>query len=182
MAKNKGGGGLALVVIGVSLAAANHVSDHGGAQTLTAAASSVGHTVSSAVQAVTGGGGPGTRRGWAKAFLAAIPEPVTRCNVNAVVAWETAEGGGFGNQAANDPLNLNPPANTSWPGQHVIGAWAFPTATDGLTYTVQVIHNGSYGSILAALSQGGDAQAVCNAIMASPWAGSHYSGSLTASC
>jgi hypothetical protein len=127
--------------------------------------------------------GIGTSRlAWAKAFLREIPEPVTGCNKAAVVTWETAEGGGFGNQAANNPLNVNPPVGTPWPGEHAIGAWAFPRPSDGLHYTVLTILNGNYPGILAALHQGNDAQAVANAIENSPWAQSHYHYSLTAAC
>lgn len=128
----------------------------------------------------TGSHNLGTRRGWARAFLSAIPEPVTRCNVNAVVAWETAEGGGFGNQAANNPLNLNPGAGAGWPGYNAIGAWAFPDPRTGLHYTVTTVRQ--YPGILAALAQRNDPQGVADAIMASPWAGSHYNGALTAAC
>jgi len=127
--------------------------------------------------------GIGTSRlAWAKALLREIPEPNTACNRAAVVAWETREGGGFGNQAKNDPVNLNPRPGTPWPGHHVKGAWAFPTPADGLHYTVLTILNGNYGGILAALHRGKDAQAVANAIENSPWAQSHYGYSLTASC
>ena len=127
--------------------------------------------------------GIGTSRlAWTKAFLREIPEPVTTCNKDAVVAWETAEGGGFGNQASNNPLNVNPPAGTPWPGYHANGAWAFPTADDGLHWTVLTIRNGNYGGILGALHQGNDAQAVADAIENSPWAQSHYGYALTATC
>lgn len=127
--------------------------------------------------------GIGTSRlTWAKAFLREIPEPVTACNKNAVVAWETAEGGGFGNQASNNPLNVNPPAGTPWPGYHAIGAWAFPRPGIGLHYTVLTILNGNYGGILAALHRANDAQAVATAIENSPWAQSHYGYGLTATC
>lgn len=126
--------------------------------------------------------GPGTPAGWARALLAGDSLPVTSCNVNAVTAWEHAEGGGFGNQASFNPLNVNPGAGTPWPGHPAIGAWAFPDAATGLRYTVATLGNGYYGGILAALRAGGSAQAVCNAIMASPWAQSHYYGNLTAAC
>ena len=121
-----------------------------------------------------------SRVAWARAFLRAIPEPRTRCNVNAVTAWETAEGGGFGNEAANNPLNLNPGPGSGWPGYYVTGAWAFPDATTGLTYTVRTVRN--YGGILAALHAGNDAQAVASAVENSPWAASHYGYGLTAAC
>lgn len=123
-----------------------------------------------------------SRTAWAQAFLRDIPEPVTACNLSAVVAWETREGGGYGNQASFDPLNVNPGPGTPWPGHPAIGAWAFPDAAAGLAYTARTIRNGYYGGILAALHAGGSAQAVLNAVMASPWAQSHYSGTLEASC
>lgn len=123
-----------------------------------------------------------TRPGWARAFLAAIPEPVTACNLSAVLEWEAREDGGFGNQAAFNPLNVNPGPGAPWPGYSAIGAWAFPDARTGLDYSVQTIENGNYGAILAALHAGHDAQAVCDAIENSPWATSHYGYTLEASC
>jgi hypothetical protein len=123
-----------------------------------------------------------TPAGWDHAFLAALGDPQTSCDVNAVAEWMRREGGGFGNQAAFNALNVNPPANVGWPGHPAIGAWAFPDAATGLRYTVATLNNGDYGGILAALKAGNSAQAVCDAIMASPWAASRYDGTLTASC
>lgn len=124
-------------------------------------------------------GNPG---GWAKALLAAEGDPQTSCDLNAVTAWEAREGGGFGNQAQNDPLNVNPGPGAGWPGYPAIGAWAFPDAATGLRYTVATLNNGDYAAILAALRAGDNAQAVCDAIEDSPWAASHYDGTLTATC
>lgn len=131
---------------------------------------------------IPSGGSLDTRAGWASAFLAADSLPETACNLSAVIAWETREGGGFGNQAAFNALNVNPGPDAGWPGREAIGAWAFPTAADGLLYTVRTLNNGYYGGIIAALRAGNSAQAVCNAIMASPWAASRYDGTLTANC
>lgn len=128
------------------------------------------------------GSGLRTRPGWARAFLRAIPEPRTACNLSAVLEWETREGGGFGNQAAFNPLNVNPGPGAPWPGYSAIGAWAFPDARTGLAYSVRTILNGNYGGILAALHAGDSAQAVCDAIENSPWAASHYGYTLTATC
>lgn len=140
-------------------------------------------TVTSAVTAaLPGGTNLGTHAGWARALLAADRLPRTSCNVNAVLEWEAREGGGFGNQAHFNPLNVNPGPGAGWPGYNAIGAWAFPDAATGLRYTVATLNNGNYGGILAALRAGNDAQRVCDAIMASPWAASHYGGTLAASC
>lgn len=134
------------------------------------------------VAALPGGTNLNTHAGWARALLVADSLPRTSCNLNAVLEWERAEGGGFGNQAAYNPLNVNPGPGAGWPGRNVIGAWAFPDAATGLRYTVSTLNNGYYGGILAALRAGNDAQRVCDAIMASPWAASHYRGTLAAGC
>jgi hypothetical protein len=123
-----------------------------------------------------------TRPGWAAAFLAADSLPLTSCDLAAVNEWEVREGGGFGNQASYDPLNVNPPPGTDWPGRPVIGAWAFPDPATGLRYTVKTLRNGDYGNIIDALRAGDSAQAVCDAIMDSPWASNHYDGTLSATC
>lgn len=131
---------------------------------------------------IGGGTSLDTHAGWARGLLAADRLPQTGCNVSAVLEWEAREGGGFGNQAHYNPLNVNPGPGAGWPGYNATGAWAFPDAATGLRYTVATLNNGYYGGILAALRAGNSAQAVCNAIMASPWAASRYGGTLTASC
>ena len=131
---------------------------------------------------IPAGGSLDTPGGWASALLAADSLPQTSCNLSAVTTWEHAEGGGFGNQAAYNPLNVNPGPGAGWPGYNATGAWAFPDAATGLKYTVQTLNGGYYGAILAALRAGNSAQAVCSAIEASPWAASHYGYDLTANC
>lgn len=121
-----------------------------------------------------------TRDSWARALLRADGLPRTSCNVAAVVTWELAEGGGFGNQARFNPLNVNPGAGAGWPGSNAIGAWAFPDAATGLTYTVQTLNNGNYGAIISALRNGTSDQAVLTAVENSPWAASHYGFGLNA--
>ena len=141
-----------------------------------------GHGILAGLDSI-GSSGLSTRGGWARAFLAADGMPESRCDRRAVVAWEVAEGGGFGNQATNNPLNLNPPANVGWPGQEAIGAWAFPDTTqgqvDGLRYSVTNVQK-YYPGIQSALRAGDNDQAVLTAVEDSPWAGSHYGYALTA--
>jgi hypothetical protein len=131
---------------------------------------------------IPGGSDLGTPAGWAHALLAAEGDPQTTCNLSAVTEWERREGGGFGNQASYNALNVNPGAGANWPGHPAIGAWAFPDAQTGLRYTVATLSSGYYDGIRAALRAGNSAQAVCDAIMASPWAASHYDGTMTATC
>ena len=142
----------------------------------------VPHAPATATVIVPGGADLGTRTGWARALLAADRLPQTSCNLSAVTEWEIREGGGFGNQAAYNPLNVNPGPGAGWPGYPAIGAWAFPDAVTGLRYTVSTLNNGYYGGILAALRAGDSAQGICDAIMASPWAASRYGGTLAATC
>src|ERR1039457_6195578 len=164
-----------------------------------------------AAMSIPAGSNLGTPAGWADALLQAEGMPLTSCNISAIEAWEQAEGGGFGNQAAGNPLNVNPPATAGWagheangawagsqaagtpqhatppatagwPGHEANGAWAFDTPANGLKYTIGTLNNGNYSPVLAALRAGNNAQAVMNAIETSPWAASHYNYSLTASC
>lgn len=168
--KKKSGGGVKVAAaLGVFLAIAGGSHGHG-------------HGILATLTSIPVSGGLNSPRGFAKALIKAEGAPVDSCNLNAVTTWERYEGGGFGNQASYDPLNVNPGPGAGWPGYPATGAWAFPDAQTGLRYTVSTLNNGNYGGIISALRAGDNAQAVCNAIMASPWAASHYNGNLTASC
>jgi hypothetical protein len=121
-------------------------------------------------------GGPYTPDSWASAFLAAIPEPRTACNMGAVEAWEDAEGGAWNDAAADNPLNTTQPERGSYPinGDNV---QAFPSWGEGLQANVTVITNGRYGGILSALQAGTSAQAVADAVAASPWGTEQFQAS-----
>lgn len=163
------GGGVKLVIAGaIALAMAGGVKHHG-------------HGIIADLTSISTSN-LSSRDSWARALLRADGLPRTSCNVSAVTQWELAEGGGFGNQAENNPLNVNPGPGAGWPGYNATGAWAFPDAATGLRYTVATLNNGNYGGIISALQAGGNAQAVMNAIQASPWAASHYGYRLTAGC
>jgi hypothetical protein len=113
-------------------------------------------------------GASGSKGDWAGQLLGALGMPATAANVAAVVAWENAEGGGFGNVAAFNPLNTTQPE----PGSHAIngvGVQAYTSWGQGLQATVTTLNNGNYGHILAALRAGNDAQAVADAVALSPW-------------
>jgi peptidoglycan hydrolase CwlO-like protein len=113
-------------------------------------------------------GGKITQVTWAQAFLKSLGVPLTADNVAAVVAWEMAEGGHWYNTAYYNPLNTT----QSMPGASVfnsVGVKAYTSWEQGLKASVITIRNGYYGGILDALARGNDAQAVADAVAASPW-------------
>ena len=113
-------------------------------------------------------GGKITQVTWAQAFLKSLGMPITADNVAALVAWEMAEGGHWYNTAYFNPLNTT----QSMPGATVfnsVGVKAYTSWEQGLKASVITLRNGYYGGILDALSRGNDAQAVANAVAASPW-------------
>jgi hypothetical protein len=111
---------------------------------------------------------PASAQAWSQAFLSAIPEPQTPCNLAAVDAWQQAEGGGVTNAASFNPLNTTQPERGS---AAINGAdvQAFPTWSEGLQANVTAITNGLYGGILSALQAGNNAQAVASAVASSSW-------------
>src|SRR5262249_45277831 len=108
---------------------------------------------------------------WARAFLRASGAPRSACNIGAVLAWEGAEGGHWGNPARYNPLNTARDLRGSslMPGPNPAGVRAYRSWDQGLRATVATLHNGHYGAVLAALRAGNDAQAVADAVAASPW-------------
>ena len=113
-------------------------------------------------------GGKITQVTWAQAFLKSLGVPLTADNVVAIVAWEMAEGGHWYNTAYYNPLNTT----QSMPGATVfnsVGVKAYTSWAQGLRASVITIRNGYYGGILDALRRGNDAQAVADAVAASPW-------------
>ncbi len=105
---------------------------------------------------------------WAQAFLRNARLPVTASNVRAIVSWEAAEGGHWVNGAHFNPLNttMPEPGATS---MNSVGVKAYTSWAQGFTATVATLYNGNYPGIIAALRAGTDAQAVANAVGASPW-------------
>jgi len=115
--------------------------------------------------------GPYTQVTWAQALLAALGAPGTTENLIALTAWEMAEGGHWYNTAHYNPLNTTMPA----PGatsMNSVGVKAYVSWKQGFAATIATLRNGRYGAILAALARGDDAQAVVDAVAASPW-GTH---------
>ncbi len=115
--------------------------------------------------------GPYTQVTWAQALLVRLGAPVTTANLVALTAWEMAEGGHWYNTAHYNPLNttMSEPGATS---MNSVGVKAYVSWQQGFLATIATLRNGRYGPILAALASGHDAQAVVDAVAASPW-GTH---------
>jgi hypothetical protein len=102
---------------------------------------------------------------WAKDFLTKLGAPITATNVQAITAWEQAEG----TKAAYNPLATTQGGFAGETQFNSVGVKNYVSYQDGLDANVKVINNGLYPNILAALQQGNDAMAVAKAITASPW-------------
>ena len=102
---------------------------------------------------------------WAKDFLTQLGAPVTGPNVQAITAWEQAEG----TKAAFNPLATTQSGFTGETQFNSVGVKNYTSYQDGLAANVKVITNGLYSNIISALQQGTDAMAVAKAIAASPW-------------
>ena len=102
---------------------------------------------------------------WAKDFLTQIGAPITASNVQAITAWEQAEG----TKAAYNPLATTQGGFAGETQFNSVGVKNYVSYQDGLAANVKVINNGLYPNILAALQQGNDAMAVAQAIASSPW-------------
>ena len=121
-------------------------------------------------QSVPASGGARNRAGvdpvqWAKDFLTRLGAPITPSNVQAITAWEQAEG----TKAAFNPLATTQGGFAGETRFNRVGVKNYVSYQDGLDANVKVINNGLYANILAALQQGNDAMAVAKAITASPW-------------
>jgi hypothetical protein len=97
-------------------------------------------------------------------FLARLGMPRSAENVRAIIAWQQAEG----TRARFNPLATTQP----WPGAtnfNSVGVKNFASYEDGLAANVDVIRNGRYENILAALRRGTSAEEVARAIADGPW-------------
>lgn len=123
-----------------------------------------------------------TPHSWARALLHDGRWPASSCNVAAVTAWEAGEGDWtHGHAGWHNPLNDKLPepgsVNATADGVQKYTSWG-----SGLTATLATLGGPDYGQIRSALAAGNSAQAVADAIVASPWAASNYNGTLTAEC
>lgn len=94
--------------------------------------------------------------------------PLTAANLTGLVAWETGEGGGFGNEAENNPLNTTLPYARSWPINYA-NVQSYATEQDGLMATWETLTNGDYGVVLSCLANSAPPAGLAEAIGSTPW-------------
>jgi hypothetical protein len=109
-----------------------------------------------------------SRSAWGAELLRRMDLPVTRDNLTALVAWQRAEGGHVHNNARFNPLNTT----YDRPGDQIVnshGVRAYRSRESGLHATELTLRNGRYGPVLRALRNGGSAERVARAVVASRW-------------
>lgn len=121
------------------------------------------------------GGGNGAALTWAQNFLKALGAPVTPGNEQFVYDWEKSEGGG----GKYNPLNQGPvpghPELTTTGSQYGGGAADYASYAAGIQGAVDYLNMSNYTQVKAALMANNPTQARA-ALIASPWAASHYGG------
>jgi hypothetical protein len=121
----------------------------------------------------TDGGGPEVAVGWAQQALRQIGAPVTPGNVQFMYDWEKSEGGG----GKYNPLNMGPvpgqPTLTTTGQQFGGGAADYASWQAGLQGFNAYMNMSNYTAVRDALIAN-KPQAARAALIASPWASSHY--------
>ena len=121
------------------------------------------------------GGGKGAAVTWARDLLKALGAPETPGNQQFVYDWEVSEGGG----GKYNPLNQGPvpghPELTSTGPQFGGGAADFVSWSAGLQGAVDYLAMGNFHAIADHL-RANDPAGARSALIASPWASSHYGG------
>lgn len=124
------------------------------------------------------GGGAGAAVTWAADLLKLIGAPQSAGNRQMIFDWETSEGGG----GKFNPLNQGPvpghPELTTTGSQYGGGAADFASWQAGLTGASDYLHMPAYAGILAGLKSN-NPEGARAALIASPWAASHYGGHLS---
>ncbi len=119
------------------------------------------------------GGGDGAALTWAQQLLEALGVPLSQSNITFVYQWEKSEGSG----GVYNPLNQGTvPGNSSLTNsgnQDGGGAANYISWEAGIQGAVDFLHMSNYTGVLAALKAGNGQQAQ-QALIASPWASSHY--------
>jgi hypothetical protein len=121
------------------------------------------------------GGGQGAARTWAQDLLHAVGAPDTPQTEQFIYDWEVSEGGG----GKYNPLNQGPvpghPELTTTGSQYGGGAADYANWQAGIQGSVDYLNMSNYTAVKQAL-MAGNGPAARSALIASPWAASHYGG------
>lgn len=121
----------------------------------------------------TQGGGDGAAVTWAKMLLQRLGAPDTPATEQFIYDWEKSEGGGGKYNPLNQGLVPGHPELTTSGIQFGGGAADYASWDAGLTGAVDYINMPNYTAVKAHL-MAGDAVGARAALIASPWAASHY--------
>lgn len=107
------------------------------------------------------------------ALLQRLGAPVTKSNLQFLIAWSNEEGGNWHNAAHFNPLNttLMQPGAVS---MNSVGVKAYTSWDQGIGATVATLRNGRYDDIVAALQGGNAAQTAVSAAGLRTWSGGGY--------
>jgi hypothetical protein len=115
-------------------------------------------------------GGTWTQQNWATAVLTDAGLPVTQNNINNIMRWMVAE------EPANNWFDRNNPLNASLGTTASDGTASYTNLATGASYTAKMIQQSNMSGIYQALQSDGTPDAFSAAVVASPWASSHYGG------
>lgn len=105
---------------------------------------------------------------WARSVIAGLGGTPTKAKIDALVAWQGAEGG-----PADNPLNTT----LGQGGAQGSAIQGYGTVGAGVTATIDTLTGGGYDGLVALLKGNGSANAIKAAVIASDWDGTrHYVG------
>lgn len=109
-------------------------------------------------------------RDFAVAVLQGLNAPVTNGMIDFMVRWEASEGGAWHNAEKFNPLNVAAYDSNPTNPHSVMPNWA-----TGIAATISVINQSNFSDLAAGIRSGDPSKAL-QALIASPWASSHYGG------
>lgn len=121
------------------------------------------------------GGGDGAALTWAKQLLKADNAPDTPGNEQFIYDWEKSEGGGGKYNPLNQGYVPGHPELTTSGNQYGGGAADYASYSAGIQGAVDFLNMPNYTAVQSAL-KANDPTAARAALIASPWAQSHYNG------
>ena len=111
-----------------------------------------------------------TASDWASQVLSDLGAPVSQNNINNILHWMVAE------EPGSDWFDRNNPLNSSLNTGSSDGTGSYGSLSDAAQATAQMIQQSNMSGIHQALSSDASLDSFSAAVVASPWAASHYGG------